>query len=176
MSWKLEVRSSCWRWSFVVWYLPYFKFILLARFKFWCGRFTIKATDQTIHCLYARYFSPFKFDKNNLEDSYINIVKYTKQCFNIIKVEPLDIWAKLRQLKSKENLILQIFATWIMSLCSLINSSAQLKRFFNHMKHAKSDIGSSLTQLNLSSLLKITMLPGEISVSYFNSPLFIRCV
>ena len=55
-------------------------------------------------------------------------------------------------------------------------STAQLDRFLNHIKYVKADIRSSLTQLNLSSLLKIKILPGEISVSYFNSQLSIRCV
>ena len=60
---------------------------------------------KSLHRLHARYSSLFKYDKNNLENSYINIVKYVKQYFNIIEVGPLDIWTKLR----KRNLILQYF-------------------------------------------------------------------
>ena len=33
-----------------------------------------------------------------------------------------------------------------------------------------------MTQLNLSSLLKIKMLSGEISVNYFNNQLSIHCI
>ena len=44
------------------------------------------------------------------------------------------------------------------------------------MKYVKSDIHSSLTQLNLSLLLRIKILSGEISVSYFNSQLSTCCV
>ena len=60
-----------------------------------------------------------------------------------------------------------------MSLCTLLNSSDGA--FFNHVKYVKSGTHSSLTQLNLL-LLKIKMLPGEISVSCFSSQLSICCV
>ena len=149
--------------------------MLLARYKFWCSRFIIKATDEVFHRLYARYFSLFKFDKNNLEDSYIDVVKCANQYFNITEVEPLDIWTKLKQLKSKEESYSSILLVVELCLCAPY-STAHLERFFNHMKCVKSDIRSSLTQLNLSSLLKIKMLPGEIPLNYFNSQLSIRCV
>ena len=51
----------------------------------------LKPQIRCLHCLYTRYSSLFKFDKNNLEDSYIDVVKYANQYFNIIEVEPLDI-------------------------------------------------------------------------------------
>ena len=59
----------------------------------------LKPQIKSVHRLNARYSSLFKFDTNNLEDSYIDIVKYANQHFNIIEVEPLDIWTKLKQLK-----------------------------------------------------------------------------
>ena len=149
--------------------------MLLARYKFWSSRFIIKATDEVFHRLYARYSSLFKFDKNNLEDSYIDVVKCANQYFNVIEVEPLNIWTKLKQLKSKEEPYSLILLVVELCLCAPY-STAQLERFFNHMKCVKSDIRSSLTQLNLSSLLKIKMLPGEKLLNYFNSQLSIRCV
>ena len=130
---------------------------------------------KSLHCFCARYSSLFKFDKNNLEDSYIDAVKYANQYFNIIEVEPLEIWTKLKHLKSKEESYSSIFLLVELCLCAPY-STAQLEQFFNHMKYVKSDLCSSSTQLNLSSLLKKKMLPGEISVSYFNSQLSICCV
>ena len=64
---------------------------------------------KSLHCFCARYSSLFKFDKNNLEDSYIDAVKYANQYFNIIEVEPLEIWTKLKHLKSKEESYSSIF-------------------------------------------------------------------
>ena len=48
----------------------------------------LKSQIKSLHRLYARYSSLFKFDKNNLEDSYIDIIKYANQYFNIIELEP----------------------------------------------------------------------------------------
>ena len=78
----------------------------------------LKPQIKYLHHLYTRYFSLFKFDKNNLEDSYIDIVKYGNQYFNIIEVEPLDIWTKLRQLKFKDKSYSSIFLLVELCLCA----------------------------------------------------------
>ena len=100
---------------------------------------------------------------------------FVNQYFIIIIVEPSDIWTKLRQLKSIEESYSSIFLLAELCLCApyLI---AQLERFLKHIKYVKLNIHSSLTHLNLSSLLKIKMLSGEISVNYFNNQLSIHCV
>ena len=48
----------------------------------------IKSLHSKVFFTFARYSSLFKSDKNNLEDSYLDIIKYANQSFNIIEVGP----------------------------------------------------------------------------------------
>ena len=119
-----------------------------------CWRKTLKAYQRfltTLHrCLKK---SDWLITIETIIDEYINLVMYAMENYNHLIYTPLKMWQLLNPFKNERgwNNIFLIAELCFCAPCS----NASLERFFSQMRIVKTDWRNSLSESNLTSLLRI---------------------